>query len=236
MNRPTAVRTACSMATRELLGDLAKAWRANSGGEVAVEAIAGVEAARRVRAGEAFDVVVLADDVIAALETEGPVESGSRVPVADSDVVVAVRSGAAYPDIASEAALRAAVVAAPTVGYSTGPSGNYLLRLFERWGIAESIRARLVLAPPGVPVGKLIAEGDAALGFQQRSELVDMPGVDIVGPLPAEVQLITTFSAGLCAASPQKEAARAWLAFLASAEGDAARRQRGMAPSRRRTS
>ena len=236
MNGQGAIRTACSMATRELLGDLAKAWRAKSGAEIAVEPIAGVEAARRVRAGEAFDVVVLADDVIAALELEGPVEAGSRVPVADAEMVVAVRTGTPYPDIASEAALRGTIAAAATIGYSTGPSGNYLLQLFERWGIAEAIRPRLVLAPPGVPVGKLIAEGGAALGFQQRSELIDMPGVDIVGPLPAEVQLITTFSAGLCAASSRKEAGRAWLAFLASPEGDAARRQRGMAPSRRRAS
>jgi molybdate transport system substrate-binding protein len=236
MNSPGAIRTACSMATREVLGDLAKSWREKSGGEVAVEPIAGVEAARRVREGEAFDVIVLADDVIATLELEGPVEAGSRVPVADAEVVVAVRSGTPHPDISTEAALRKAVVAAPTVGYSTGPSGNYLLRLFERWCVTEAIAARLVLAPPGVPVGKLIAAGEAALGFQQRSELIDMPGVDIVGPLPAEVQLVTTFSAGLCVASARKDTARAWLAFLASSEGDAARRLRGMSPPRCRSS
>jgi molybdate transport system substrate-binding protein len=219
-----------SMATRDVLAELAADYRRRSGTAVTVESIGGVEAARRVRAGEAFDAVVLASEAVAALEAEGLVVAGSTIPVADSAVSVAVPRGSVAPDISAERALRDAVLAAPAIGYSTGPSGTYLLRLFERWGIAQEIQPRLIQAPPGTPVAALLASGRVALGFQQSSELVHAPGIDVVGPMPPEVQFVTTFSAALCAKSGRPDATRAWLAFLASPESESAKRRHGLSP------
>jgi molybdate transport system substrate-binding protein len=217
-----------SMATRDVLAELAAMYR-RSGADIALEAVAGVEAARRIRTGEAFDVAILADEAMASLESEGRVVRGSRVAVAASEVAVAVREGVALPDIGSEAGVRDAVLAASRIGYSTGPSGTYLMRLFEGWGIAESIRSRIVQAPPGVPVGKLVASGEVDIGFQQLSELVHLPGIRVVGTLPAPIRITTIFSGGLCATSIQPSAARAWLSFIAT-QGEDVKRRHGMEP------
>jgi len=220
-----------SMATRLLLAELSAAYEQRTGARVAIESVGGVDAARRVQAGEAFDVVVLASDAIDKLLAAGSVVAGSKVDLLHSGVAVAVRSGALRPDIGSEEAVKRAVLAAPTLGCSTGPSGVQLARLFERWGIARTIAPRLVTAPPGVPVAALVACGDVALGFQQLSELLNAPGIDIVGPLPAAIQIVTTFSAGVCAASAQSEAARDLIAFLASPQAADAKRRQGMDPA-----
>jgi len=148
-----------------------------------------------------------------------------------SGVAVAVRAGATRPDIGSEDALRRAVVGARTLGFSTGPSGVQLARLFERWGIADEIKSRIVTAPPGVPVGSLVAKGEVELGFQQLSELMHLPGIDVLGALPQEVQIVTIFSGGVCAASSQPQAARDVLAFMASSAADDAKRRQGMEPA-----
>jgi molybdate transport system substrate-binding protein len=144
---------------------------------------------------------------------------------------VAVRAGAAQPDISSEDAVRAAVLAARTVSYSTGPSGVALAQLFERWGIAEDIKSRLVTPPPGIPVGSLVAKGEVELGFQQLSELINLEGITVVGPLPPAIQITTTFSGGVCAASTQAEAVRAMLAYMASPAAAEAKRRQGMDPA-----
>lgn len=225
------LRCISSMATRALLAELAAAAQAERGIAVTVESVGGVDAARRVAAGEAFDVVVLASDAIDKLLASGHLVPASRVDLVRSGVSVAVPAGAARPDLSSEAALRAAVLAAPTLGYSTGPSGTALLELFERWGIAQAIAPRLVQAPPGVPVAALVARGEVALGFQQLSELLNVPGIEIVGPLPAPVQIVTTFAGALGAAGTQRDAARALLDFMASPACDAAKRTHGMEPA-----
>jgi len=220
-----------SMATRQVLGELVELYRENSSCDVDIESVGGVDAAKRVQAGEAFDVVVLASNAIDQLLTSGRVLAGSKVDLVRSGVAVAVREGAPRPDIGSEDALRRLVLAARSLGYSTGPSGVHLARLFERWGIAEAIAGRIVQAPPGVPVGTLVARGDVELGFQQLSELMHLPGIDVIGPLPADVQIVTTFSGGVCAASMQPDAAGAFLAYLASPVAVATKRRHGMEPA-----
>lgn len=215
------------MATRALLAELTAAY----GQPVSIEAVGGVDAAKRVLAGEVFDVVVLASDAIDKLVADGRVVADSKVDLVTSGVSVAVPAGAAPPDITSEESLKLAVLAAPSLGYSTGPSGVQLARLFERWGIAELIAPRLVQTPPGVPVAALVARGEVALGFQQLSELMNVRGIDVLGPLPPEIQITTTFSAGLCAASAQPDAARALLTFLASPDKAATKQRHGMEPA-----
>lgn len=225
------IRAISSMATRELLAELAAAHRERTGEAVQVESVGGVDAARRVQAGEEFDVVVLASDAIDRLAEGGAVLAGSKVDLVHSPVAVAVRAGAAVPDLGSEDALRRAVQATATIGYSTGPSGTALLRLFERWGLAAELRPRLVQAPPGVPVGALVAKGDAALGFQQLSELIHLEGIAVAGVLPPPVAIVTTFSGAVCAGSSRAEAARCLLAFMACPDADSAKRRQGMEPA-----
>lgn len=219
-----------SMATRALLGDLAQAYGQRSGVNVHFESVGGVDAAQRVATGEAFDVVVLASDAIDKLAAAGHVRDGSRADLVRSEVAVAVRAGAHRPDIGSEAALRRAVLAAPRIGYSTGPSGTALLALFARWGVAETLRERIVQAPPGVPVGALVARGEVDLGFQQLSELMPQQGIDIVGPMPADAPILTIFSGALCAAGTQPLAAQALLEFMRSPETAELKRRHGMRP------
>lgn len=220
-----------SMATRLVLAELAEAYQRASGQRLRIESVGGVDAAKRVAAGEAFDVVILASDAIDKLITSGHVLAGSRVDLVHSGVAVAVRAGAAQPDISSEDAVRAAVQAARSVSYSTGPSGVALARLFERWGLTEELKARLVTPPPGVPVGSLVAKGEVALGFQQLSELINLEGITVLGPLPPAIQITTTFSAGICAASRQPEAVRALLDYLRSPATAEAKRRQGMEPA-----
>lgn len=230
------LRIISSMATQQLLADLIDLYRhtqrqtgqGSRSQEIALESVGGVDAAKRVQAGEAFDIVALASNTIEQLIAAGKVVAGSRVDIVNSGVAVAVRTGAAHPDISSEAAVKQAVLAAPTLGYSTGPSGVQLAKLFERWGIAAQIQSRIVTAPPGVPVGSLVAKGEVALGFQQLSELLNQPGIDVLGPLPPAIQITTTFSAGLAATSTQPEAVRALLAFFASPATVEIKRRNGM--------
>jgi molybdate transport system substrate-binding protein len=214
-----------SLATQYVLGDLAGEYARRSGTDVKVVMMGGVVAAACVRGGDPCDFVCLARDVIAQLEGEGHVLRGSATDVATCGVAVAVRAGSALPDISTEAAVRDAVSSARSVGYSTGPSGVYLAKVFDRWGI----RPNLVQVPPGVPVGTLLARGEVALGFQQMSELVHVDGITIVGALPAAIQLQTTFTAAACASSRQPGAAREWLAFLASPATADTKRRHGMA-------
>jgi molybdate transport system substrate-binding protein len=227
----TVIKGISSMATRLLLVDLVNGFQKRSGIRVAIESVGGLDAAKRVQAGEGFDFVVLASDAIDKLTASGHVQAGSRVDFARSGIAVAVRAGAPQPDISTEAALREAVRAAQSVSYSTGPSGVAVAKLFERWGMTPEIQSRLVQAPPGVPVGGLVARGEVALGFQQLSELMHLDGIAVLGPLPAEIQVTTTFSVGICTGSLQVGAVQALRAYMSSVDAAAALRSNGMSPA-----
>nr|WP_235851514.1 substrate-binding domain-containing protein [Paraburkholderia acidicola] len=158
----------------------------------------------------------------------GRVDPVSRVAFARSGIGVAIAAGQPRPDLLTEAALRDAILSARSIGYSTGPSGRYLTQLFERWGIADIIAARTVQVPPGVPVGDLVACGDVALGFQQLSELIHLPGIDVVGGLPPEIQLDTVFSAAIGCSSTEPDAAKALLRFMVASGAEAVKLRHGL--------
>jgi molybdate transport system substrate-binding protein len=202
------------MATRELLAALASRYQQEFARQVYAEAAGGVDVARRVAAGEPVDVVVLAANAIDKLIASGKLLPG-RVDIVQSGIAMAVRAGAPVPPVATEEEVRRAVLAASTLSYSTGPSGQYLEALFNRWDIMQQISGRIVVPPPGVPVGSLLAEGKVALGFQQLSELMNLKGVCLLGLLPDSIQSMTVFSGAVGASSDAQEAARALLAFMA---------------------
>ena len=221
-----------SKATQAVLAELSQAYRQQTGVDVQVESVGGVDAAKRVQAGEAFDLVLLASDAIDRLIASGHLQADSKHDWVDSPVAVAVQAGAAVPSIADEAQLRQAVMHAPSLSYSTGPSGVYLEKLFTRWGLMDTLRSRIVVPPPGTPVGSLVAQGQAALGFQQWSELMALPGIQVVGCLPSDVAYITTFSAGipvpLSADRERQQAVQDFLNFLTQAQARVIKQRHGM--------
>lgn len=227
---PVPLLVLSSMATREVLGELLRGL-AQEGLAAALESVGGVDAAKRVAAGEHVDVVVLSGDAIDRLAAAGHLRAGSRVDLVRSGIAAAVRAGAPRPPLHDVAALERALLAAPSIGYSTGPSGTHLLQRFADWGIADALRPRLVQAPPGVPVAKLVADGSVALGFQQLAELVHAPGIDIAGPLPEGAQAITVFAGAVATPCGRVDEAQRLLAALAAPGTAEAKRRHGLEPA-----
>lgn len=218
------------MATRLLLADISVLYRERCGIDVHFRSAGGVDAARLVREDNPFDLVVLASDAIDALIASGHVVGESKTDVVRSNVAVAVRTGAPHPAIHDEQALREAIRAAQCIGYSTGPSGTALMNLLAAWGMADSMVDRLVLAPPGVPVGQLVADGVVDLGFQQLSELMNLQGIDVLGTMPSDCAIVTTFSAGLCVNVTHRAETCELLDFLCSSVTNELKHRHGMEP------
>lgn len=220
-----------SKATAALLAELGQGYQAAHGITVNMESIGGVDAARRVAAGEAFDVVVLDQGQIDKLTAAGKLLAGTAQPMVRSLVTAAVRAGAARPDIDTLDAFQATLLAARAIGYSTGPSGTTLLAMIGAWGLTEQLKGRLLQAPPGKPVGAMLVAGDVDIGIQQYSELMSVPGVDILGPLPPGAEITSVFTAAVCAASAQPEEARRYVAFLTTPEVADVKRRQGFEPA-----
>jgi ABC-type molybdate transport system substrate-binding protein len=210
---PDPLRGISSMATRLLLAELLADWQAQGGAAAAMESVGGVDAARRVQEGEAFDVIVLAANALSALDSAGKTVAGSAAALVRSGVSVAVPTGAPQPDISTEDALKAAVLAAPTLGYSTGPSGTHLLKTFERWGLLETVRPRIVQAPPGVPVHRLPASAseDRLLGG------LDLAATLTAGRPVAQAGLLTQADGGIVVAAMAERMPAANAAHLCGA-------------------
>ncbi len=224
-----AVSIISSMATRRILGDLVGAWKRKTGHNATVLSIGGVDAAKRLRAGEAFDIAVLADDALRVLASDGRIIAGSIVPFARSAAAVAVPSGAGGPAPNDVDAIRRLLARARRVGVSTGPSGKAVRTLLKSWGIGEP-DCQIVEAAPGIPVARLLASGDADLGFQQLSELLGEPGIDILGVVPADVLPVTVFAMGICASATDVIGAQALIDELRSADTAMTKQQQGMEP------
>ncbi len=226
------LRLLSSMATRALMQALVEQYARETGIAARADADGGLKVAARVRSGESADVVVLAATAIEELIGEGLMLQGSKLDLVRSGVAIAVPGGKPSPDVSREDSLKRAVLGAGSIGYSTGPSGRYLEQLFARWGILDSIRSRIRVAPAGTPVASLVASGQVELGFQQLSELLGIPDITIVGPLPDSIQTFTVFAGAVSARSMRQPAAAALLEYLRSPSHAAEVVRFGMAPLR----
>jgi len=186
--------------------------------------------ARLVAEGEVADVVMLPAPQIDDLIKLGKLVAETRVNVATSGVGVAIRAGAPKIDASSSDGIRKALLAAKTIAYSAGPSGVHMERLIATWGLTDQLRAKIVPPIPDVPIGEMVARGDAEIGFQQVSELLPVKGIDYLGPLPADIQEITVFSAAMHKAAGQTDSARALLKYLTAPEAAPIIRKTGMEP------
>jgi molybdate transport system substrate-binding protein len=184
----------------------------------------------RLERGEPVDVLIMVGYALGDLAKQGKVVPDSRVDLVKSPIGIAVKSGAPKPDISSAETLKRALLAAKSVAYSDSASGVYVsTEMFGKLGIADEMKdkARKI---PATPVAEIVARGDAEIGFQQISELLPVAGVDIVGPLPPELQKITTFSAGIATLSKEPDAGKALIKFLASPAASAVIVKSGMEP------
>jgi molybdate transport system substrate-binding protein len=222
-----------TLATEKAYLELLPRFEQTSGHRVTTRYGGTVDVRNWLAAGEPFDLAIAASTVIDAFTASGAVVPGSRVDVAMSGVGVAVRKGAVKPDISTPEAFKGALLAAKSVGYSTGPSGEYFLRLLDRLGLVDRIKLKLKQIPAGGFVGTLVADGDTEIGVQQVSELATFPGVDYIGPLPGDLQMTTIFAGGISTAAKQPDAARGLVKFLAAPEAAAAFRKFGLEPARR---
>ncbi len=225
------IRVLSTQATQEAYLELVGQFEKATGHKVTTAFTGTVNVQKRLADGEAYDLIIMAGPAIDEQIKLGKAVAGSRVDFAKSGTGVAVRKGAAKPDIGSAGALKKTLLAAKSIGYSTGPSGIYMLSVFEKLGIAGEVRGKLKQTPSGVFVGTLIASGETEIGFQQISELVHFPGIDYVGPLPGELQRMTVFSAGIHAGAKQADAARALLKFITAPAAAALIRKHGLEPA-----
>src|SRR5262245_37960089 len=181
-----------------------------------------------IKGGAGGDVAVLTAEAVDELIAQGKAVAGSRVDLARSRIGVAVRKSAKRPDIASPEALKRALIAASSVAHSkTGLSGLYFPTVLARLGIADAIKSKIVIPDPGIPVGEVVAKGEAEIGIQQISELLPVAGIEIVGPLPEPLQKITTFSGGVLVAAKEPSLAEALQKFVA-AESPRLLKQKGL--------
>ena len=220
-----------TQATQEAYLELVAQFERASGHKVKTAFTGTLNVQKRLADGELYDMIIMAGPAIDEQIRLGKAVAGSRVDFAKSGTGLAVRKGAAKPDIRSVDAFKKTLLAAKSIGYSTGPSGLYVLGVFEKLGIAGEIKGKLKQTPSGVFVGTLIASGETEIGFQQISELVHFPGIDYVGPLPGDLQRMTVFSAGIHAGAKQADAARALVKFITAPSAAAVIRKHGLEPA-----
>jgi len=222
------IKVMLSAAFKEAYLELTPPFEKATGHKLSTAWVASVEMMQRLKGGEQVDLVILSATSLDELKKAGIV--AERFDIAKSGVGVAVKTGAPKPDISSGEAVKRAVLAAKGIAYSKGPSGIYLIKLFERWGISERIKSK-VKQVQGEPAGVSAARGEVELAFQQVSELLPVPGIELVGPLPPDIQEITTFSAGVHAKAKEPNAARALVDFFKAPAAAPAIRKKGMEPA-----
>ncbi len=224
----SALKILSGGAMQGLMAEVVPLFERGSGGKVAIE-IGLTSALRKAIAdGAVFDIALLPRADIDALARDGRIAAGSVADIARSAIGVAVRAGAPKPDISTVDAFKCAVLQAPSVTYSDGPSGLYIAGLMERLGLAEALKSKTKLTTG--PVAELLARGEADLGLQQIVAILPVKGAELVGPLPGELQNIIVYAAGISAAAPQSAAARDLISFLATPAVARSIRAKGLEP------
>ena len=224
------IKVASTQATQEAYQELVAQFEKNTGHKVTTFFSGTINVAKRLADGEPYDLIIMSGPAIDEQVKLGKAVAGSRVDFASSGTGMAVRKGAAKPDISSPEAFKKTLLAAKSIGYSTGPSGVYMLSVFEKMGIAGEVKGKLKQTPSGVFVGTLIATGETEIGFQQISELVHFDGIDYVGPLPGNLQRMTMFSAAIHTGANQADAARALVKFITAPAAAPVIRKHGLEP------
>jgi molybdate transport system substrate-binding protein len=229
--RIAAMEILCTNGVKSVMLDLVPAFERAHSTSVAITWGSTNALLKDLEGGAGGDVAILTAEAIDALIKQGKAVAGSRVDLARSGIGVAVRKGAKHPDIASPEALKRALLAAKAVAHSkTGLSGIYFPTVLGRLGIADEMTSKIVIPDPGTPVGEVVAKGNAEIGIQQISELLPVPGIEIVGPLPGPLQKITTFSGGVLTAAKEPDGAAALLKFVV-AESPRLLEQKGLEPA-----
>lgn len=229
--RGAEIKVLGSAAARDVVATLSGDYERSTGNKVVATWTGTVDVLKRLQGGEVVDLVILSGPDIDKLIQQGTLVQGTSVPLLKSDIGACVRNGAPRPDISTPEAVKRALLAAKSISYSTGPSGVYLLGLFERMGVADEVKAKAKVAPPGVAVGDLVARGEADLGLHQISELLPVAGIDYIGPLPAAIQGTTIFTGGIHTRASQREAAGTLIKFITSPEALPVIRKKGMEPA-----
>ena len=222
------IKMIASNAVREPYGELLPVFEKSTGHKVTVDWGGTVDIVKRVESGEIADLVIIPAARIDALIAKGRLES--RTDLVRSGVGIAARAGVSRPDVSSVETLRSTLLAAKSIVLSSGPSSLYLPTLFQKMGIADEVKPKIIQIAPGLGVGDTLARGEGEIGFTQMSELMSVKGIQYLGPLPAEVQFVTVFSAGLHASAPAPDAARALLKFLTGPDAAPVLKSHGMEP------
>jgi molybdate transport system substrate-binding protein len=228
---PIEIKVLSATAMKEVLGALASQIERATGCKLAVSCTTSGGVAKRIARGETADLIILAATEMAELTKQGKVLAGSTIEIARSNIGVGVRRGAPKPNISSTEAFKNALISAQTVAYTDptagGASGTYLAGLLNKMGIADKIGTRLAAGGPDGLVGTIVARGDAEIGLHQIPELI-AAGVDVVGPLPPEIQKPTVYAAGIPAKAQHADASKAVIAFLSTPTAAAAVQAHGM--------
>lgn len=220
----------CTMSCKEALIELVPVFERESGHAVDVTYGPGPELSKKISAGAKADIFVGPEEFSGPLIEEGRLDGGSRTAFAHSSAVVAVKAGAPKPDISTPEKLKAALLAAKGVCYSKGASGIHFVQACEKLGIADAVEAKLVKPRPGEMVGPVLVRGEAAIGVQQPAELLPVPGVEIIGPLPKELRQTIVYGATVLAGSTQDAATKAFIDFMRSDEARKALKHAGLDP------
>jgi molybdate transport system substrate-binding protein len=229
------IKLLATIAVQSVMEDLAPKFAQDSGHSVSMTFGLGGALAKRIQEGEVADLLIGPRGPVDGLIKAGRLETGSDLTIAHSRVGVAVRKGAPKPDISSPEALKRALIAAKSVSYSNpvfgGASGVHFAKVIERLGIADEMKGKTRFPPEGGFTARLLVSGEAELAVQQIGELISVPGVELVGPLPGELQSVTTFAAAIPSAALQPQAARALIRYLQSPQATAVMRAKGLDPA-----
>jgi molybdate transport system substrate-binding protein len=224
------IKVIASNAVKDAYLELLPEFEKASGHRVKVDWGGTADIAKRVENGETADLVIIPSFTVDELTSAGKLIRGSRAGLVRSSIGVAVRIGAPRPDLSSGEGLKKSLLAANRIVLSGGPSGGSMAKMFESWGIAEAIKAKVTRIAPGLPVGEVLARGEGDIGFTQVSEFMHINGIDYRGPLPSDVQEITVFSAALPNTAHEMAAAKALVQFLTAPAAVPVLKKNGLEP------